>query len=89
MEVKKQWFVPYNQNLLFIYKTYINVQICSCIKIIKYITNYVHKGHDRVRITIDYDECESYMDCGWIYDCQVSSFAHFLISSVEAIPRCI
>ena len=46
--VTNQWVVPYNPFLLRQFNCHINVEICSSINSIKYITKYVTKGNDQV-----------------------------------------
>jgi len=45
--VTNQWVVPYNPFLLRQFNCHINVEICSSINSIKYITKYVTKGTDQ------------------------------------------
>uniref|UniRef100_UPI0035901195 uncharacterized protein n=1 Tax=Myxine glutinosa TaxID=7769 RepID=UPI0035901195 len=45
--VSNQWVVPYNPLLLRQFNSHINVEICSSISSIKYITKYVTKGTDQ------------------------------------------
>ena len=49
------WVVPYNPWLLKKYNAHINVEWCASIKAIKYLYNYMFKGHDRVIIQLDAD----------------------------------
>lgn len=44
------WLVPYNPYLATKYNTYINVEICSGIKAVKYVYKYVYKGADMVSL---------------------------------------
>ncbi|KAK4411840.1 hypothetical protein Sango_0257000 [Sesamum angolense] len=69
--VDNRWVVPYNPWLLLKYDCYINVEICSSIKSIKYfIYKYVYKGPDcvvfEVRPGPNYDEISQYVDGRWI-----------------------
>ena len=41
-----QWVQPHNKLLCKILKAHINVEYCSSVKAIKYITKYVNKGSD-------------------------------------------
>ncbi|XP_044966515.1 uncharacterized protein LOC123426713 isoform X1 [Hordeum vulgare subsp. vulgare] len=67
-----RWVVPYNPYLLRMFNCYINVEVCSSIKAIKYLCKYVYKGHDRASISIDQpdekgvvDEIKRYIDARW------------------------
>jgi hypothetical protein len=42
--------VPYNPYLTRRYKAHINVEVCSSIKVIKYVYKYVYKGRKSPRI---------------------------------------
>ena len=46
-EIDNRWIVPYNPFLLLAFKCHINVELCSSIKCIKYITKYITKGSDQ------------------------------------------
>ena len=46
-EIDNSWIVPYNPFLLQAFKCHINVELCSSIKCIKYITKYITKGSDQ------------------------------------------
>ena len=39
-----RWVVPYNPYLTRRYKCHINVEVCSSIKVIKYLYKYIYKG---------------------------------------------
>ncbi|XP_044596953.1 uncharacterized protein LOC123273577 [Cotesia glomerata] len=45
-EFDNQWVVPYSPLLSKTYKAYVNVELCSSVKSIKYICKYVNKGSD-------------------------------------------
>ncbi|GFT73749.1 helitron_like_N domain-containing protein [Trichonephila clavipes] len=46
VEFDNEWVVPYSPLLSKTYKAHINVELCSSVKSIKYICNYVNKGSD-------------------------------------------
>jgi len=68
--VDNRWVVPYNPWLLLKYDCYINVEVCSSIKSIKYLYKYVYKGPDRVAMEVRrgsiVDEVQQYIDARWI-----------------------
>ncbi|XP_071913897.1 uncharacterized protein [Coffea arabica] len=47
-----RWVVPYNPYLLALFDCHINVEICSTIKLVKYLYKYVFKGHDQASFKI-------------------------------------
>ncbi|XP_027166384.1 uncharacterized protein LOC113766387 [Coffea eugenioides] len=47
-----RWVVPYNPYLLALFDCHINVEICSTLKLVKYLYKYVFKGHDQVSFKI-------------------------------------
>ncbi|PKU74979.1 hypothetical protein MA16_Dca020189 [Dendrobium catenatum] len=68
-----RWVVPYNSYLLSIYNCHINVEICSSIKVVKYIYKYIYKGHDKISVAFshknedqDFDEIQHYQDDRWV-----------------------
>lgn len=65
--------MPYNPYLLRMYNCHINVEVCSSIKAVKYLFNYIYKGHDRASVTLDeadsngnIDEIQQYRDARWV-----------------------
>lgn len=67
------WVVPYNPYLLAKFDCYINIEICSTIKAIKYLYKYIYKGHDKVAFNVveehgneEIDEIAQYQSAGWI-----------------------
>ncbi|XP_027174556.1 uncharacterized protein LOC113774189 [Coffea eugenioides] len=63
-----RWVVPYNPYLLALFDCHINVEICSTLKLVKYLYKYVFKGHDLVSFKII--SCESVNDVDEIRDFQ-------------------
>nr|XP_040245211.1 uncharacterized protein LOC120964526 [Aegilops tauschii subsp. strangulata] len=68
-----RWVVPYNPYLLRMFNCHINVEVCSSIKVVKYIYKYIYKGHDKASFSIDQpdadgniDEIKRYVDARWV-----------------------
>ncbi|XP_027102730.1 uncharacterized protein [Coffea arabica] len=68
-----RWVVPYNPYLLALFDCHLNVEICSTVKLVKYLYKYVYKGHDRVSFHIhsensheDVDEILDFQSGGWV-----------------------
>ncbi|KAG6679025.1 hypothetical protein I3842_14G110200 [Carya illinoinensis] len=68
-----RWVVPYNPYLLATFDCYINVEICSTIKAVKYLYKYVYKGHDRVAFNLvsqqtnqQIDKIQQFQSARWI-----------------------
>uniref|UniRef100_I1QF23 ATP-dependent DNA helicase n=2 Tax=Oryza glaberrima TaxID=4538 RepID=I1QF23_ORYGL len=68
-----RWVVPYNPYLLRMYNCYMNVEVCSSIKAVKYLFKYLYKGHDRALISIneadnngEINEIQRYRDARWV-----------------------
>lgn len=67
------WVVAYNPYLLCKYNCQINVEICSDIKVVKYIYKYICKGHDKISFhmhetntNIEIDEIKEYQSARWL-----------------------
>nr|XP_016498695.1 PREDICTED: uncharacterized protein LOC107817404 isoform X1 [Nicotiana tabacum]XP_016498696.1 PREDICTED: uncharacterized protein LOC107817404 isoform X1 [Nicotiana tabacum]XP_016498698.1 PREDICTED: uncharacterized protein LOC107817404 isoform X1 [Nicotiana tabacum]XP_016498699.1 PREDICTED: uncharacterized protein LOC107817404 isoform X1 [Nicotiana tabacum]XP_016498700.1 PREDICTED: uncharacterized protein LOC107817404 isoform X1 [Nicotiana tabacum]XP_016498701.1 PREDICTED: uncharacterized pro len=65
--------VPYNPYLLSKFNCHINVEVCSDIKVVKYIYKYIFKGHDKIAFfvhaddpNIEIDEIKQYQSARWI-----------------------
>jgi hypothetical protein len=54
--ITNQWVVPYNPFLLRQFNCHINVEICSSINSIKYVTKYVTKGTDQAVFELQHME---------------------------------
>ncbi|GMF44533.1 unnamed protein product [Phytophthora fragariaefolia] len=52
-ETVNQWVVPYNAYLCQKYDCHINVEVCTTIGAIKYLSKYVYKGSDMAVLTIE------------------------------------
>ncbi|KAL3352294.1 hypothetical protein AABB24_020373 [Solanum stoloniferum] len=78
VEVRKQlldnsWVVPFNPYLLCKFNCHINVEVCSDIKVVKYIYKYICKGHDKISFSIreddtnvEIDEIKEYQSARWV-----------------------
>ena len=63
----------YNPYLLTRYNCHLNVEICSAIKVVKYLYKYIYKGHDRATSSIGKDDDEikivneiHFQDARWV-----------------------
>uniref|UniRef100_A0A8I6XFF5 Uncharacterized protein n=1 Tax=Hordeum vulgare subsp. vulgare TaxID=112509 RepID=A0A8I6XFF5_HORVV len=72
-ELDNRWVVPYIPYLLRMFNYHINVEICSSIKVVKYLFKYIYKGHDRACVTVTdkadevkIDEIKQYRDARWV-----------------------
>ena len=67
IEITNQWIVPYNPTLCKIFDAHINVEICSSIKSIIYVTKYINKGCDMATFSVDdADEISKYLSGRYI-----------------------
>jgi hypothetical protein len=48
-----RWVIPFNPSLLMLYNCHINVEICSSIKVVKYLYKYIYKGPDGASHSVD------------------------------------
>ncbi|XP_070013113.1 uncharacterized protein [Nicotiana sylvestris] len=67
------WVVPYNPYLLGKFNGHINIEVCSDIKVMKYLYKYICKGHDKITFciqnndtNIDIDEVKEYRYARWV-----------------------
>nr|XP_027096174.1 uncharacterized protein LOC113716072 [Coffea arabica] len=72
-ELDNRWVVPYNPYLLAKFNCHINVEICSTIKVVKYIYKYIYKGHDKIHFMVNpenstaaIDEIKAYQSAHWV-----------------------
>ena len=62
-----RWVVPYNPYLSAKYDCHINFEICSSLKVVKYIHKYIYKGFDQATVQIgEIDEIKQYIDARYI-----------------------
>lgn len=47
-KLDNRWVVPYSPYLLALFDCHMNVEICSTVRLVKYIYLYIYKGHDLV-----------------------------------------
>lgn len=70
--VDNSMVTPYNPYLLQKYDCHINVEYCASVMSVKYIHKYIHKDHDKVKIslektnTTDTDEIKDYIDTRYL-----------------------
>ncbi|XP_060212759.1 uncharacterized protein LOC132640260 isoform X2 [Lycium barbarum] len=64
------WVVPYNPYLLCKFDCHMNVEVCSDIKVVKYIYKYICKGHDKIAFSVhnnaEIDEIKEYRSARWV-----------------------
>src|SRR6266536_207390 len=66
-----RWVVPYNPFLIRLLKIYINVEIYTTLKAVKYIHKYIYKGHDKITLQIyKTDKITRYMSYRYINPAQ-------------------
>ncbi|XP_027169382.1 uncharacterized protein LOC113769103 [Coffea eugenioides] len=61
-ELDNRWVVPHNPYLLAKFNCHINVEICSTIKVVKYMFKYIFKGHDKIHFRVNSDTSEQCID---------------------------
>ena len=98
MEIRGQlfdnsWVVSYNPFLLSKFNCHINVEICSDIKVVKYIYKYICKGHDKIAFhihpnetNIEVDEIKEYQSARWVSPPEALWFI-FTFPISEMIPN--
>ena len=64
--VDNRWVVPFSPWLLMKYKSHINIQAVTSVKILRYLLNYVTKGHDCANLVKTNDEIKNYLDCRYV-----------------------
>ena len=78
--IDNRWVVPHNRRLLKELKAHINCEVCTSIKSVKYIFEYIYKGHDCAYIIIktpdgndgapepqlQHDEIKAYLDARYV-----------------------
>lgn len=72
-DLDNRWIIPYTPYLLALIDCHINVEICSTIKLVKYLYKYIFKGHDLVNFHIiadetprDVDEIKEFQQGRWV-----------------------
>ncbi|XP_071932991.1 uncharacterized protein [Coffea arabica] len=56
-ELDNRWIIPYNPSyLLALFDCYMNVEICSTLKLVKYLYKYIFKGYDLISVKIISDD---------------------------------
>ncbi|XP_075079941.1 uncharacterized protein LOC142165244 [Nicotiana tabacum] len=71
--IDNSWVVPYNPFLIKKFNCHINVEICSDIKVVKYLYKYICKGHDKIAFSVHdndtnvhIDEIKEYQSPRWV-----------------------
>ncbi|XP_075107425.1 uncharacterized protein LOC107819940 isoform X2 [Nicotiana tabacum] len=68
--LNNSWDVPYNPYLLCKFDCHMNIEVCSDIKVVKYIYKYICKGHDKIAFCIhnnnEIDEIKEYRSARWV-----------------------
>jgi len=54
IELDNRWVVPHNVYLLTKYDAHINVEVWNNIRVVKYLSKYVYKRHDRAIVEISF-----------------------------------
>ncbi|XP_074296881.1 uncharacterized protein LOC141627538 [Silene latifolia] len=62
VKMENRSVIPYNPYLLAMFDCHLNVEVCSTIKIVKYLYKYVYKGHDRISFNVAAGETTQYVD---------------------------
>lgn len=84
-EIDNRWIVPYNKLLLKVFDGYINVELCSSIKSIKYVTKYINKGSDQATFSVQStDEVDQYQSGRYI--CSSEAVWRILSFSIHERP---
>nr|XP_027108801.1 uncharacterized protein LOC113728613 [Coffea arabica] len=72
-ELDNRWVIPHNRYLLALIDCHMNVEICSTIKLVKYLYKYVFKGPDLISFQVidqpssaDVDEINNFQKARWI-----------------------
>ena len=68
--------IPYNPYLSARYNCHINVEICTSVKVIKYIHKYIYKGHNRATLGVGEDIDEILEHIGSCYIGPSEAFWH-------------
>ncbi|GBL99523.1 hypothetical protein AVEN_68800-1 [Araneus ventricosus] len=70
-EMDNRFVVPYNPYLLLKYNAYVNVEVCTSLRAVKYIYKYIYKGFDCANMVlpaeqIQYNEIANYIDARYV-----------------------
>ncbi|XP_057422827.1 uncharacterized protein LOC130716812 [Lotus japonicus] len=83
VDLDNGFVVPYNPKLLMKYQAHINIEYCNKSNSIKYLFKYVHKGVDRVTMSMsagknnhdqkaEVNEIKQYFDCRYLSPCEAA-----------------
>ncbi|XP_070030070.1 uncharacterized protein [Nicotiana sylvestris] len=56
------WVIPYNPFLLGKFGRHLNIEICSDIKVVKYLYKYICKGHDKIAFSVHNNDTNAEID---------------------------
>jgi hypothetical protein len=52
-KLDNRWVIPFNSSLLMLYNCHINIEICSSIKVVKYLYKYIYNAPDGASYLVD------------------------------------
>jgi hypothetical protein len=52
-KLDNRWVVPFIPSLLMLYNCHINAEMCSSIKVVKYLYKYIYKGPNGASYSVD------------------------------------
>lgn len=65
--INNRWIVPYNAVLSRIFECHVNIELCSSVKAIQYICNYINKGSDQATFSVESrDEIQNFQNSRYI-----------------------
>src|SRR5487761_412025 len=89
-EVNNQWVVCHSPYLIWKYRCHINVESIASVKAVKYIYQYVYKGHDRTTMEFGRcrDEIKQYLDARYISSCE-ALWRLYLFDMQKQVPNVV
>nr|PNR39262.1 hypothetical protein PHYPA_019540 [Physcomitrium patens] len=97
VRLDNRWVVPYNPYLIGRFNCHINVEICSSIKIVKYLHKYIFKGPNRGVVETDevVDEIKDFLEgryvaaqeaCWRLFDFETNNKSHSICRLPVHLP---